>query len=154
MQAPSIAEFFGAKVPTDWFDGPAVVESDDDEILCLGTLPPATAVEAFREATRDRRIEIAAEAEASFRRKVSWGVVHDGATTLFTTLSTPVMTRLRLRERAVLDTLVDGGVARSRSDALAWCVKLVGRHQAEWLAELREALTDVEHVRAEGPTLL
>jgi hypothetical protein len=154
MKATSIAEFFEAKVPADWFEGPVAVESDDDEILCLGTLPRPTTVEAFREATRQRRIEIAAEAEATFRRKVSWGVVRDGSTTLFTTLSTPVMTRLRLRERAVLDTLVDGGVARSRSDALAWCVKLVGRHQAEWLAELREALADVEHVRAEGPTLL
>jgi hypothetical protein len=62
------------------------------------------------------------------------------------------MTRLRLRERAVLDTLIDAGVARSTSDALAWCVKLVARHQAEWLAELREALVGVERVRAEGPT--
>jgi hypothetical protein len=65
-----------------------------------------------------------------------------------------VMTRLRLRERAVLDTLIEGGVARSRSEALAWCVKLVGRHESEWLADLREALSGVEHVRAEGPTLI
>ena len=71
-------------------------------------------------------------------------------TSLFSTLSIPTMTRLRLRERAVLDTLVDSGVARSRSDALAWCVKLVARHQAEWLDELREALVGVERVRSEG----
>jgi hypothetical protein len=85
---------------------------------------------------------------------VSWGVTTDGVTTLFTTLGMPTMTRLRLRERAVLDTLIDAGVARSTSDALAWCVKLVARHQSEWLAELREALVGVERVRAEGPTAL
>ena len=97
---------------------------------------------------------IAQEAESRFGRKVSWGVISDGATTLFTSLSTPVMTRLRLRERAVLDTLIDAGVARSRSEALAWCVKLVGRHESDWLAELRDALVGVERVRAEGPTLI
>ena len=43
------------------------------------------------------------------------------------------MTRLRMRERAVLDTLIDAGVARSRSEALAWCVRLVDRHQGEWI---------------------
>ena len=70
---------------------------------------------------------------------------------LFTTISVPVMTRLRQHERQVLDTLVDAGVARSRSDALAWCVKLVGQHSEDWLAELREAMTHVEEVRTRGP---
>jgi len=51
----------------------------------------------------------------------------------------------------VLDTLIDAGVARSRSEALAWCVRLVGQHQADWIAELRDALTTVERVRAGGP---
>ena len=97
-------------------------------------------------------MELATEAEARFGRKVSWGVEHDGSTTLFTTQATPVMTRLRLPERITLDTLIDGGVARSRSEALAWCVKLVGLHQAEWLSDLRTALVDVERVRSEGPT--
>jgi hypothetical protein len=97
---------------------------------------------------------IASEAEARFRRKVSWGVEAGGETRLFTTASVPAMTRLRLPERKVLDTLVEAGVARSRSDALAWCVRLVGRHQAEWLGDLREALGSVEKVRAEGPTLV
>jgi len=81
-------------------------------------------------------------------------VDHDGTTTLFTTLSIPAMTRLRLPERHVLDTLIEGGIARSRSDALAWCVRLVGQHQGEWLADLRDALVGVERIRAEGPTLL
>jgi hypothetical protein len=105
----------------------------------------------FREETRDTRIEIAREAEHSFGRKVSWGVVCDNYKVMFTTLSIPVMTRLRQSERRVLDTLVDAGVARSRSDALAWCVRLVGEHEDSWLSDLREALRHVEQVRAEGP---
>ena len=105
----------------------------------------------FREETRDARIEIAREAEYTFGRKVSWGVVCDSYKVMFTTLSIPVMTRLRQSERRVLDTLVDAGVARSRSDALAWCVRLVGEHEDSWLSGLREALRHVEQVRAEGP---
>jgi hypothetical protein len=105
----------------------------------------------FREQTREARIEIAREAESLFGRKVSWGVVCEGRKVMFTTLSVPVMTRLRQAERRVLDTLVDAGVARSRSDALAWCVRLVGQHEDAWLTDLREALRRVEHVRAGGP---
>jgi hypothetical protein len=105
----------------------------------------------FREETRDARIEIAREAEHAFGRRVSWGVVCDTYKVMFTTLSIPVMTRLRQSERRVLDTLVDAGVARSRSDALAWCVRLVGEHEDSWLSDLREALRHVEQVRAEGP---
>ena len=105
----------------------------------------------FREETRDARIEIAREAEHSFGRKVSWGVTCDGRKVIFTTLSVPVMTRLRQSERRVLDTLVDAGVARSRSDALAWCARLVGEHEDAWLSELRTALSRVEEVRAQGP---
>jgi hypothetical protein len=105
----------------------------------------------FREETRDARIEIAREAEHTFGRKVSWGVIYGNRKVMFTTLSVPVMTRLRQSERRVLDTLVDAGVARSRSDALAWCVRLVGEHEDSWLSDLREALRRVEAVRAEGP---
>ena len=149
-----IQELFRAKVPGAWFTGPPTVEADDEEILVIGALPAGQAVEAFRESSREERMAIAREAEARFGRPVSWGVEHDGATTLFTTQSAPVMTRLRLRERAVLATLIDAGIARSRSEALAWCVKLVERHQADWLAELREALADVEQVRVGGPSLI
>jgi hypothetical protein len=62
------------------------------------------------------------------------------------------MTRLRMTERQVLDTLVGGGVARSRSEALAWCVRLVGDHQADWIQQLRDALVAVEAARSDGPT--
>ena len=95
---------------------------------------------------------IADQLEARFNRRVSWGVEQRGVRTLFTTPSPPITTRLRLSERVVLDTLVNAGVARSRSDALGWCVKLVGQHEAEWLANLRGALIDVARVRDAGPT--
>ena len=150
----SIQAFFTDKVPRDWFTMAPTVESDSEEVLCVGVLASGAAVDEFRERTRRARMAIASEAEARFGRIVSWGVERDGVTTLFTTQSTPVMTRLRLRERRVLDTLIDAGVARSRSEALSWCVKLVERHQAEWLAELREALVSVARVRTEGPTLI
>jgi hypothetical protein len=142
------------RLPKGWFTGPPDVEADDDEILIVGALPAGVHPSEFREESRAERMTIASELETRFGRKVSWGVQSAGATTLYTSLNVPVMTRLRLRERAVLDTLVDAGVARSRSEALGWCVKLVGRHQADWLAELREALEDVKTIRAEGPALI
>ena len=64
-----------------------------------------------------------------------------------------LMTRLRQPDRRVLDTLVDAGVARSRADALVWCVRLVGEHTESWLTELREAMTSVDEVRSRGPEL-
>lgn len=105
----------------------------------------------FRADTRDARIRIARELEHRTGRKVAWGAECGETRQLFTTLSVPVMTRLRQPERQVLDTLVGAGVARSRSDALAWCVKLVGQHSDTWLAELRDALDHVAEVRTRGP---
>jgi hypothetical protein len=148
-----ITDYFKEKIPATWLAAEPTVVVDDDEILWVGPLPAGTIADEFRERTRETRMTIAAEAESRFDRKVSWGIEVDGRRTLFTTLGLPVMTRLRLSERAVLDTLVTAGVARSRSEALAWCVKLVGRHQSEWLDDLRAALVDVERVRTEGPTL-
>jgi hypothetical protein len=147
------------RLPQGWFAGPAQVEADDDEILIVGTLDEARAadegraslVQQFRAETREQRMRIAQEAERRFGRKVAWGVTVGGERTLFTTLSIPVMTRLRLPERQVLDTLVQAGVARSRSEALAWCVRLVGRHEAEWISELRDALVRVNELRRRGP---
>jgi hypothetical protein len=63
------------------------------------------------------------------------------------------MTRLRQADRQVLDTLVAAGVARSRSDALAWCVSLVGQHAEAWLGELRDAMGAVDELRQRGPEL-
>ena len=159
--------WFTGRLPGEWFASAPEILVDREEITVIGRLAsPGTersAAEAeaeaaaagrvrrFREDTRDARIEIAREAEHAFGRKVSWGVICDGYKVMFTTLSVPVMTRLRQSERRVLDTLVDAGVARSRSDALAWCVRLVGEHEDSWLSGLREALRHVEQVRAEGP---
>jgi hypothetical protein len=155
------------RVPGDWFVAGADIALDREEITLVGPLAdPQTRAEAteverseavdgrirrFREDTRDQRIHIAREAEHKFGRTVSWGVTCGGRTVMFTTLSVPVMTRLRQPERLVLDTLVDAGVARSRSEALAWCVKLVGEHEDSWLADLREALRHVRQVRSAGP---
>jgi hypothetical protein len=156
-----IRSWFTGRLPDGWFSGPAEVTVDREEITIVGTLPEPESEDAsaaaegrikrFREDTRARRVEIASEAEQKFGKKVSWGTRCGTATEMFTTLSVPVMTRLRQSERRVLDTLVDAGVARSRSDALAWCVRLTGEHADTWLAELRDALRRVEQVREQGP---
>ena len=160
--------WFAGRLPADWFVGPPQVGADREEILVVGTLsdpelPEGSGAEAaaaarvaridgFREDTRERRIRIAEEAQYRFGRRVSWGAQSGDVRKLFTTVSVPAMTRLRMSERRVLDTLVDAGVARSRSHALAWCVRLVADRQEEWLKDLRDALTHVEKVRGEGPT--
>ena len=157
-----IVSWFRGRLPDEWFTEPAEVIVDREEITVLGTLAEPESDDAesaadgrikrFREDTRARRIDIAREAERKFGRKVAWGARCGTVSEMFTTLSVPVMTRLRQSERRVLDTLVDAGVARSRSDALAWCVRLTGEHADAWLAELRDALQRVEEVRAQGPT--
>jgi hypothetical protein len=96
-------------------------------------------------------MDIADEAQHRFERKVSWGVAVGDRELLWTHVAAPVMTRLRQPQRLVLDTLVDSGVARSRADALAWCVRLVGQHEGDWLAELRDAMGKVAEVREQGP---
>ena len=151
-----VAAWLGRRLPAGWFSGPPEVTADGDEILVVGALPhgredPLARAQRFREETREPRMRLAAELERRYRRKLSWGVDCGGERLLFTTLSVPVMTRLRLPERRVLDTLIDAGVARSRSDALAWCVRLVGTHEADWIRELRSALVAVKRVRAQGP---
>jgi hypothetical protein len=165
--ADGLPGWLAGRLPDDWFEGPPSVQVDRDEVLVVGRVPapevPADAdatavaeaelgrIARFRESTRGERMRIAREAERRYRRTVSWGAEAGGTTVHFTTLSVPVMTRLRQSERQVLDTLVEGGVARSRADALAWCVKLVGRNADDWLAELREALQAVQRVRGQGP---
>lgn len=160
--------WFAGRLPDDWFTGPAEVQVDRDEIVVVGPLAApepsgddsdeaaelaaSGRITRFREQTREQRMAIAHEAEQRFGRSVAWGAAVGDRRELFTSLSVPVMTRLRQRERLVLDTLVDSGVARSRSEALAWCVRLVGENTATWLDELREAMKAVEKVRATGPT--
>jgi hypothetical protein len=162
-----IEAWFVGRVPEGWFEDGPRIDIDTDEIQVVGTLAaPQLAdgageeevhvaeqarISGFREETRGTRIRIADEAQPAFRRTVSWGAVCGGSTALFTTAGVPVMTRLRMGDRRVLDTLIDAGVARSRSEALAWCVRLVGEHEAEWIQELRHAMATVEEVRNRGP---
>ncbi len=160
--------WFAGRLPDGWFTGDVEVTVDREEIHVMGVLPElreefaddaerAAAetgrISRFREDSRDERIEIARQAEHRYGRKVAWGARLGGTGEMFTTLSVPVMTRLRQPERLVLDTLVDAGVARSRSEALAWAVRLVGEHAQQWLGELQQAMATVDDLRARGPEL-
>lgn len=164
----AITGWLTGRLPREWSaEAPPGITIDRDEITIVVTIAepalpddaddPARAeaaagrISGFREDTRARRMAIARETEHRFERKVSWGVRIGDRTELFTHLAAPVMTRLRQPERMVLDTLVAGGVARSRADAMAWCVRLVGRNVGPWLDDLRRAMADVERVRSEGP---
>jgi hypothetical protein len=159
--------WFAGRIPDGWFEGAPDVTFDREEIMVTGRLSepdlPEDAgaetrgsaltarISRFREETRATRMRIADEAQHRFGRKVSWGASCGELTASFTTLSVPAMTRLRMDERRVLDTLIEAGVARSRSHALAWCVRLVAERQEDWLKDLRDALRKVQEVRGEGP---
>lgn len=162
-----VAAWFGGRVPDDWFEGPVRVRADRDEIIVTGALPtPANVpagedasrvaasarMDAFREESRPARMKIAEAAQVRWQRHVSWAATCGPMEDVFTNASVPVMTRLRFDDRQVLDTLIDTGVARSRSEAMAWCVGQVGQHQGEWIGRLREAMTEVERIRSEGPS--
>jgi hypothetical protein len=163
----AVRGWFSGRLPEDLFEELVEVAVDREEITVIGRIPaPATAAEAseaeraaavdgkvseFRERTRSDRMAVARDAEHRFDRKVSWGVECEGRRFLFTHVSAPVMTRLRQPERLVLDLLIDGGVARSRSEALAWCVRLVQRNSEDWLRDLKDSLAQVRQVRDQGP---
>src|SRR3954451_10152463 len=163
VERAEVAGWFAGRLPDGWFTGPVELIIDRDEITVVGTLSapedgeadPAAAragrIARFREEPRPERMAIADAAQERYGRSVAWGAVCGDQRELFTTLCTPVMTRLRQAERLVLDTLVDAGVARSRSEALAWAVRLVGQNADQWLAELRAAMAAVEEVRGRGP---
>ena len=162
-----IGAWFAGRVPDTWYDGSPTIAIDSDEIQVVGTLAPPqlpdgagedevrvaeqARISGFREESRVARMRIADEAQPAFRRTVSWGAECGGSRVLFTTAGVPVMTRLRMADRQALDTLIDAGVARSRSEALAWCVRLVAQHEGEWISELRDAMSAVEEVRNKGP---
>lgn len=159
-QTELITSWLRGRLPEEWTSNPPEVTVDREEITVVVSLPGASGnaeetdgrISRFRETTRRDRMKIADEAERRYGRKVAWGVSTEGQRHLFTTLAVPVMTRLRQPERLVLDTLVEAGVARSRAQAMAWCVRLVGQRSETWLADLREAMSGVEKVRQAGPT--
>lgn len=162
-----VTAWFAGRLPDGWFTSPPDVSVDREEILVVGRVGQASVdegggedarqvadmarIDGFREETRAQRMRIADDAERLWGRKVSWGARCGEVDTLFTTQSVPVMTRLRMSERHVLDTLIEAGVARSRSEALAWCVRLVGKHQSDWIEQLRGAMETVQKVRDDGP---
>lgn len=160
--------WFNGRLPEEWKVAAPTVAVDREEITVILTIADAEVgkdaseaeaaetragrARAFREDTREKRMEIAREAQHRFERKVSWGVQVGDRSELWTHVSAPVMTRLRQPQRRVLDTLVDAGVAKSRSEALGWCVRLVGQHEDDWLTELRAAMESVADVRSKGPS--
>jgi hypothetical protein len=167
--ASDAADWFAGRLPDSWFAGDPTVVVDREEITVIGRLKEPEGADGseseahasgrvarFREETRSERMGIADEAEARYGRKVAWGVQvgdENSERILFTHIAVPVMTRLKQPERQVLDTLVDAGVARSRSEALSWAVKLVGEHAESWLSDLRGAMEEVDKLRAQGPEL-
>ena len=167
MPNEKLQGWFAGRLPQGWFTAPPTVTADREEILVTGALAEPDVgsdasddartaarrarIEGYREDTRQQRMRVADEAEVRFGRKVAWAARCGDEEAVFTSLAVPVMTRLRMNERRVLDTLVDAGVARSRSAALAWCVRLVRDHEGDWIDQLRQALVHVEAVRSEGP---
>ncbi|MCX4903137.1 hypothetical protein [Streptomyces sp. NBC_00878] len=166
-QHEKLRGWFAGRLPDDLFESLGEVTVDREEITVIGRIPEprlaenasdaerkaavGSRIQEFRERTRDARVAVAREAEHRFDKKVSWGVECGDERALFTHVAAPVMTRLRQPQRQVLDTLIAAGVARSRSEALAWCVRLVERHADDWLTELRDSLEHVRRVRAQGP---
>ena len=164
----AILKWFSAHVDDEWGSEGIEITADDDEILVVVKVSTADEelpddpddkeiaikriARQFRRGTRQSRVSVAEEAQELFERKVSWGVQAGEDTYLFTHLTVPAMTRLRIAERGVLDTLVNAGVANSRSEALAWCVKFVSKTEKAWLTELSDAFKAVEKVRHVGPS--
>lgn len=171
-QENECAAWFAGRLPEGWFVGPLEVRVDRDEIILVGSLPmpsnlpvvddpqvqaevnrqaAVARISGFREDTRMPRMQLAEAGQMQWQRKVSWGARCGDVEVTFTNASVPVMTRLRFEDRQILDTLIDAGVARSRSEAMAWCVAQVGLNQGDWIDRLRGAISEMERIRAEGP---
>jgi hypothetical protein len=162
LNAQEIQRWLQERLPAQLLSGAPEVNIYDDEIVLL--LPVATdgepapggdAREAAlhqigrkREETRRLRMQVAQELQEIVGRPVAWGMRLGDTSALFTTRSAPVMTRLGRAERDVLDTLVAAGVADTRSSALAYTVRAFAAEHADWLSEVREAIEQVDQVRA------
>ena len=160
-----IKGWLSGRMPKDWEVTVGDLQMDPQEVLVTlrlkdvenpeGDLEAARIgrIQQFREDTRDARITISQEAQRKYGRILSWGAECGEVRQMFTHLALPVMTRLRIAKREVLDALVASGIARSRAHALAWCVALVRQHEAEWLKELKQAMESVARVRSQAPKL-
>ncbi|HIM60601.1 MAG TPA: hypothetical protein EYM41_08510 [Dehalococcoidia bacterium] len=126
----TIQKWFDAHVDDEWGSEGIEITADDDEILAVVSVSTAEEelpdddadkeiaikriARRFRSGTRQSRMSVAEEAQELFERKISWGIQAGEDTYLFTHVTAPAMTRLRIAERRVLDTLVNAGVANSR----------------------------------------
>lgn len=156
MLEDDLIALLARKLPPDLLAAPPEVRRYPDELLLLLQLAAAPdeqeAAQALiarrREDTRALRVELARELERAMGLPVSWGMRAGSVESLFTTRTAPVMTRLGRSERQVLDTLVAAGVADTRSSALAYAVRAFAVEHAEWIAEVRQAIAEVDRVRA------
>jgi hypothetical protein len=159
-----LQDWLQERLPAHLLGGPPDIVLYDDEVVIV--LQPAVeqlddelpdedrrhaeqrVIAQLREETRPVRMRLAREIQGIFKRPVAWGMRAGRSELLFTTRSAPVMTRLGRAEREVLDTLVAAGVADTRSAALAYTVRAFAAEHGDWLAEVREAIAQVEQVRA------
>src|SRR4051794_34938635 len=118
-----IVGWFRGRIPDVWFTEPVRVTVDRDEILVIGTVAPpdvgsdvgedarsvahSARIRGSREDTGEQGMRVAREGEPRLGGKVSGGAGCGDREELFTVAPFPAMTRLRLPERAVLDTLID-----------------------------------------------
>jgi hypothetical protein len=154
MNNEEIQSWVAQRLPAALVAGPPQVRRYDDELVIMLQAAPPAADEAaalitrLREETRSLRIQLAGEIERSQKLPVAWGIRAGDAEVIFTSRTAPVMTRLARAERDVLDTLVAAGVAETRSSALAYAVRAFAAEHSEWLAEVRQAIAEVERVRS------
>lgn len=73
-QQTQLRTWFSDRLPVDVYESLVSVTVDREEITVVGTAPANESVAAFRERTREQRVEVAREAEELYRRKVAWGV--------------------------------------------------------------------------------
>jgi hypothetical protein len=153
MRDDDLLSLLARRLPPDLAAAPEVRRYPDELVLVLqldgpAGVEPQALIARRREETRGLRMEIARELERATGLPVAWGMRAGGLEVLFTTRTTPVMTRLGRAERELLDTLVAAGVADTRSSALAYAVRAFAAEHADWLAEVRAAIAEVERVRA------
>jgi hypothetical protein len=155
MRDDEVQALVARRLPPELAAGPPEVRRYADElVLVLPVAGPeeAAAAQALiarrREETRGLRVALARELEQALGLPVAWGMRAGPVEELFTTRTTPVMTRLGRAEREVLDTLVAAGVADTRSSALAYVVRAFAAEHGPWIAEVRQAIAEVERVRA------
>lgn len=158
MNEADLEAWLLARLPADLVaSAPQLLTYDDELVIMLlvaagaeglGEAAAHGRIAELREASRPLRVQLARELQAVLRRPIAWGMRLGEAEELFTTRSTPVMTRLNRNERDVLDTLVAAGVADTRSAALAYVVRAFAIAHGEWLAEVRQAIEQVQQVRS------